>query len=138
MKIYHTETQEDYDALMAELEDKCCLKLKRINWKVFESQTVVFLEEIKLSFGSVMEAKQEYPNVPIEKYKAKQNNLKNYLEGLTQDERKILFDTMNDRKNKEHYHKLIVNDKPFEAFDFNRCVSSLYSNRNKILCRQHY
>lgn len=91
MKIYHTETQEDYDALMVELSVKCKLKLKSMYWSVFKSRTVVFLNENnRLSFGSVMEAKEKYPNVFIQKYKTNQNDPVNNPKHYTQGELEVI------------------------------------------------
>ena len=52
MKIYHTETQADYDALMVELEKQGCKWLSErkpteatTNWKVNSSETCVKVDE---------------------------------------------------------------------------------------------
>lgn len=95
MKIYHTETQEDYDALMVELGAKFKNKLNRLYWKVFKSKTVVFLDDDKLTFGSVMEARQKYPGIPLKKYKAKQNDVQSAIETVSQN-------------NAELFHKIIT------------------------------
>ena len=50
MKIYHVETQQDYDALMIELEDKSCKwrggekPTACDNWFMFEEKTYVMEE----------------------------------------------------------------------------------------------
>lgn len=45
-------------------------------------------------------------------------SLMNWLESLTQEERVRLFEAgTKELEIKEHYHKLIVNGQPFEAFD---------------------
>lgn len=78
MKIYHTETQEDYDALMVELEAQGCKWLSerkpteaKYHWFNYEEKTCV-----RVSFGILTRFdfrhfKEEYPDVPIIKYKAK-------------------------------------------------------------------
>lgn len=43
MKIYHTETQEDYDALMEKLEERGIETLPEGHWSVFETETTVFV-----------------------------------------------------------------------------------------------
>ena len=80
MKIYHTETQEDYDALMVELERLGIQTLGKRYWEVYENQTVViahaFCRHSKstrtdTAYGSLGWALQNYPSIPITKYKAK-------------------------------------------------------------------
>lgn len=82
MKIYHTETQADYNALMVELEEQGYL------WKSGKKPTEVSMRgswsfcgkdtritanlEKELEFGSVVYHKENYPDIPIIKYKAKQ------------------------------------------------------------------
>ena len=79
MKIYHTERQEDYDALMVELESKGIQTLKEHNWKEYENRTVVFVRAIgrdhnsdrtDTTYGSVAWSICNYPRFPIIKYKA--------------------------------------------------------------------
>lgn len=78
MKIYHTETQEDYDALMGELEEQGCKWLSgrkpteaKYHWFCYEEKTCV-----RVSFGILTKFnfrhyKEEYPNIPVIKYKVK-------------------------------------------------------------------
>ncbi len=66
MKIYHIETQDDFDALITELDKG----LNSFYWSVFKHKTVLFLENNKLTFGSLAEAQQKYPDVQIKKYEA--------------------------------------------------------------------
>lgn len=78
MKIYHTETQADYDALMGELEEQGCKWLSgrkpteaKYHWFNYEEKTYV-----RVSFGILTKFdfrhyKEEYPNIPVIKYKAK-------------------------------------------------------------------
>ena len=80
MKIYHTETQEDYDALMVELERLGIQTLGKRYWEVYENQTVVIVHAFcrrskstrtDTAYGSLGWALQNYPSIPITKYKAK-------------------------------------------------------------------
>ena len=77
IKIYHTETQEDYDALMVELEEQGCKwaggdKPSEINrWRVREHLTCVDVCDSKITYASLSCYKEDYPNIPITKYKAK-------------------------------------------------------------------
>lgn len=75
MKIYHTETQEDYDALMMELEERGVLwfevdKPTEVNcWLHRKEETAIFLRNDKMiTHGSLIYAKKDYPDVPIIKY----------------------------------------------------------------------
>ena len=80
MKIYHTETQEDYDALMVELERLGIGALEKHYWKTYDNQTVVFVRAIgrygdsdrtDTTFSSLGWALKNYSVVLITKYKAK-------------------------------------------------------------------
>ena len=78
MKIYHTETQEDYDALMVELEEQGCKWLSgrkptetTKNWKQNSSETCVRVGKKMAMYDKKSYYTWEYPSVPITKYKAK-------------------------------------------------------------------
>ena len=78
MKIYHTETQEDYDALMAELEEQGCkwfngvqMTKKPDNWGVHKKHTYVRVDGVYAFYDSVYFHEWRYPDIPITKYKAK-------------------------------------------------------------------
>lgn len=82
MKLYHTETQEDYNALMAYVEKKGYewnTKEKPIEyncWNIFKKETVIVIEYgIKLGFASKEYCERVYPDTPIQKYKAKQDKV---------------------------------------------------------------
>ena len=74
MKIYHTKTQEDYDALMVELERQGCKWLSGHkptswnDWSLFREDTCIRLDDdtITQSFKSFYDGR-----TPITKYKAK-------------------------------------------------------------------
>ena len=79
MKIYHTETQADYDALMVELEVKGIGTLGKRYWEVYENQTVVIVHALcrhsestrtDTAYGSLEWALKNYLTAP-QKYKAK-------------------------------------------------------------------
>ena len=78
MKIYHTETQEDYDALMIELEAEECEWFSgrkpteaTKNWKQSSSETCVKVNEKMITFEEKRYYTLRYPGVPIIEYKAK-------------------------------------------------------------------
>lgn len=77
MKLYHTETQEDYNALMIELEKKG-YKWNEVEkatennaWDVFKNNTVVIkVCDTDLGFASKGYCERFYIDTPIQKYKA--------------------------------------------------------------------
>ena len=78
MKIYHTETQADYDALMVELERQGCkwfngvqMTKKPDNWGVHKKHTYVRVDGVYAFYDSVYFHEWRYPDMPIIKYKAK-------------------------------------------------------------------
>lgn len=79
MKLYHTETQEDFDALLEELKNEgyswffgeVIPSYDSELWERYKQDTVVHIEEEGVSWGSLSYAKYLHPNTPIEKYKAK-------------------------------------------------------------------
>ena len=78
MKIYHTETQEDYDALMVELEEQGCKWQSgrkptetTTNWKMNLSETCVKVDEKVVVYAKKSFYKEDCPDIPITKYKAK-------------------------------------------------------------------
>lgn len=92
MKIYHTETQEDYDALMVELEaeGKNWWTGKKATendiWNRFKSLTCVFVGKNINGFCYKEFYKEIAPDAPIIKYKAKADTsvkfTKENVEGL--------------------------------------------------------
>lgn len=85
MKLYHTETQEDYNALMAHVEKKgyewnTKEKPTEYNcWNIFKKETVIVIEyDINLGFASKEYCERVYPDTPIKKYKAKQDKVAKY------------------------------------------------------------
>ena len=78
MKIYHTETQEDYDALMVELERQGCkwfsgdemTELTK-NWERNSSETCVGVDKKVVTYDEKRCYAMKYPDVPIIKYKTK-------------------------------------------------------------------
>ncbi|EFN6329951.1 DUF3310 domain-containing protein [Listeria monocytogenes] len=84
MKLYHTETQEDYDALMIELEEEG-YKWNEVEkatennaWDVFKNNTVVIKEcDADLGFASKGYC-ERIINTPIQKYKSKQDKVAKY------------------------------------------------------------
>lgn len=83
MKLYHTETQVDYDALMIELEEKGYKWLSGDKptcfsyWKQEKENSCVEISGKDITFGSIEWHKKEYPGTPIIKYKAKGENKHN-------------------------------------------------------------
>ena len=77
MKIYHVETQEAYDTLMSELEEKGCKWLGGNKptefdcWERNKGNTCINILDKDIGFGFIEKHKKEHPNIPIIKYKAK-------------------------------------------------------------------
>lgn len=79
MKIYHTETQEDYDALMKKLEAEGIEALSKEYWPTFKTETTVVVRaqsgekrncENRTTYGNLSRVRSRY-DTPIIKYKAK-------------------------------------------------------------------
>ena len=80
MKIYHTRTLEDYDALMIELEEKGCTWLDDTNptelnwWETYQENTYVKERDGKLTYGNVnidRSYPENYSEPPLIEYKAR-------------------------------------------------------------------
>lgn len=87
MKLYHTETQEEYNALMAYVEKKgyewnTKEKPTEYNcWNIFKKETVIVIEyDINLGFASKEYCERVYPDTPIEKYKVKQDEVSKWFD----------------------------------------------------------
>lgn len=90
MKLYHTETQEEYNALMAYVEKKgyewnTKEKPTEYNcWNIFKKETVIVIEyDINLGFASKEYFERVYPDTPIKKYKVKQDEVAKWFGGVT-------------------------------------------------------
>ncbi|ECB9527285.1 DUF3310 domain-containing protein [Listeria monocytogenes] len=89
MKIYHTETQEDFDALLGKLKNEgyswffgeVIPSYDSELWERNKQNTVVHIEEEGVSCGSLSYAKYLHPNIPIEKYKVKQDEVAKWFDG---------------------------------------------------------
>ncbi|HCW3285190.1 TPA: DUF3310 domain-containing protein [Listeria monocytogenes] len=78
MKLYHTETQEDYDTLMVELEKEGCMWASETkptnenNWIDFKRDTVIERStQNRLTYAHKYYFENPCKTTPIEKYKAK-------------------------------------------------------------------
>ena len=97
MKIYHTETQQDYDALMSELEEKgyewdngykpTYFKY----WSEDKEDTCIAISGKKLTFGSIKWYKKQHLNTPIIEYKAKGEKMEK-----NKSVKYLMFDTTDD------------------------------------------
>ena len=81
MKIYHVETQQDYDALMIELEEKGHKWLSERKptsknyWKSYNKNICIVISGKYITFGPFEQSKKEYSGTPIIEYKAKGENM---------------------------------------------------------------
>ncbi len=88
MKIYHTETQEDFNALLGKLKNEgyswffgeVITSYDSQLWERNKQNTVVHIEEEGVSCGSLSYAKYLHPNIPIEKYKVKQDEVSKWFD----------------------------------------------------------
>ena len=79
MTIYHTETEEDYNALMIELEKQGFRwgsvrgnrPTERNNYKVYKSETTITTYTDVIRYSFVKDDMESYPYEPIIEYKAK-------------------------------------------------------------------
>ena len=77
MKIYHTKTQADYDALMVELEVQGCAwayghkPTTSNDWRFQEEHTCIKLKGQSITRGYLELFNNLHPDIPITKYKAK-------------------------------------------------------------------
>lgn len=85
MTLYHVETEEDYDALMLELEEEGCVwgytgnkPTKDGHWYIFKGDTVIDKYDIYLGVASKGYCEKVYPDTPIQKYKAQQDKVAKY------------------------------------------------------------
>ena len=91
MKIYHTATQANYDALMVELEEKGCKwfdgkKPTIVNlWSMWKETTCLRVDNYVILHGSLDYYKEKYPNENIIEYKAKGTKMKRELEEILHD-----------------------------------------------------
>lgn len=90
MKIYHTETQEDFDALMVELEKEGFLwasgkkpTYSLFKWNEFGKDTCIHLDNKFITRSDLAFVNQSYLSFAIEKYKANDtvNNPSHYNTG---------------------------------------------------------
>lgn len=89
MQIYHVETQEDYDALMVELEERDYLWLsdkkpasKGNRWLRHKEDFCVVINNKMMTYADIRWCKKQYPNTAIQKYKAKQNDVQSAIETI--------------------------------------------------------
>ncbi len=91
MKLYHTETQVDYDALMIELEEKGYKWLSGDKptsedyWIGDKEDTCIAISGKEMTFGSIEWHKKECPGIPIIKYKAKGEKMAQEVESDLQE-----------------------------------------------------
>lgn len=81
MKIYHTATQEDYDALMIYLEEKGFEWLSGHEptffryWEQKKENTCIVISAKYITFMNIEQSKKQHPDTPIIEFKAKGENM---------------------------------------------------------------
>ena len=92
MTIYHTETEEDYNSLMVELEKQGFRwggvygekPTRESYYKVYTSETTITTYTDAIRYGCVKDDMKSYPDEPIIKYKAKkQVETNDFIKELT-------------------------------------------------------
>ena len=116
MTIYHTETEEDYNSLMVELEKQgfrwgsvCGKKpTKKFNYNVYTSETTITTFTDVISYSCVKDDMEYYPDEPIIEYKAKkQLETDNFIKELTV---KIYYNEIT-KKHYNSYDEAVANCK---------------------------
>lgn len=105
MKIYHTKTQEDYDALMRELEhdgvcwnDRARATANNV-WDWHEDGTCVKVDDEVLMYADIGYYESEHPDIRIIEYTAQKSRVeRNSVKDLVKEASK---------DNKEIYHTII-------------------------------
>lgn len=96
MTIYHVETQEDYNALMVELEVKGYKWLSGHEptafnyWEQNKESSCIIISNKYITFMNVEQSKKQHPNIPIIEYKPKGENMTQ--EEMKQELKEILHD----------------------------------------------
>ncbi|EOV6272739.1 DUF3310 domain-containing protein [Listeria monocytogenes] len=117
MKLYHVETQEDYDALMVELEKEGCRWASETkptnenNWIDFKRDTVIERSaQNRLTYAHKYYFENPCTTTPIEKYKAKKTETTDPVEkfqtawkGLIKSRLIEFTDTSDNINNPSHY-----------------------------------
>ncbi|HAA5817639.1 TPA_asm: hypothetical protein GF958_14700 [Listeria monocytogenes] len=90
MTLYHVETQEDYDALMVELEEEGCVWASGTkpthdnNWIDLKKDTVIERSiQNRLTYAHKYYFENSCTDTPIEKYKVKQDEVAKWFGGAT-------------------------------------------------------
>ena len=116
MTIYHTATQEDYDALMIELEKQgfrwggvCGEKpTKESYYKVYTSDTTITTYTDAIRYGCIKDDMESNPDEPIIEYKAKKKEeTGNFIKEVTI---KIYYNEVT-KKHYNSYEKAIADCK---------------------------
>lgn len=104
MKIYHTKTQEDYDALMEELEVKGCDVFPMNISSFYDGNCCVDVVGNEVSHSDFEFYLQTYPEIPIIEYTANKNK---YKEGqyCCMPKKKTLSQAINDVVNSPSHYK---------------------------------
>ena len=77
MKIYHVKTQQSYNELMSELEEKGYKWLSRHEptsknyWIVNKENSCINISSKYITFMNIEQSKNQYPNIPVIEYKTK-------------------------------------------------------------------
>ena len=114
MQIYHVETQEDYNALMVELEERGYLWIsdkkptsKGNRWLRHKEDFCVVINNKMMTYADIRWFTKHYPGTLIQKYKAKQNDVVNSPNHYKQGERETI-ENIRDTMSSEGYQGYCV------------------------------
>lgn len=104
MKIYHTKTQEDYDALMKKLVIEGYETFASEVWQDEKEETCVAVTSYDVDYDAMEQYKFKYPDIPIIEYTANKNK---YKEGqyCCMPKKKTLNQAINDVVNSPSHYK---------------------------------
>lgn len=144
LKIYHVETQEDYDDLMVELEKQGYKWISGNKptseecWDERKRETIIYLNEggyRAITRGFIRNAKTHYPNINIIKHKAgdaleSENNKADKLSEYADNLRELKEDLVNHPRHYNQYSQEVIDT--IEEVTANMPVSVAYHVGNAI------
>lgn len=135
MKIYHVETQADYDNLMVKLENEGYKwrsgdkPTSKNYWNEDEEDTVIYLGET-LERGVLINAKTTYAETPIIKYKSNEADKAKELQKYSEQIAKKKEDLVNHPRHYNQYSQEVIDT--IEEVTVNMPVTVAYHVGNAV------
>lgn len=139
IKIYHVETQEDYDDLMVKLEEQGYMwagggkPTSRDYWSIYKKETIVYLGswgEGLLTRSNLSGAKTYYSTTPIIKYKADKTDKAKELQKYREQIAKKKEDLVNHPAHYNQYSQEVIDT--IEEVTVNMPVTVAYHVGNAV------